>query len=374
MRILVEHGSHALNNVGDVAQLQASLARLRSLFPLATLVVPTSSPDRLANLAPDAHPHDDRGFVARAPRSNSLLRGVARKSLERRLRHVDLLVVAGGGFLNSSFPRHARSVADLAVAAFERDIPVAFFGQMIGPFNDEALQRRVSEALQVAGVVSVRMGTSEKCRLRSIGIADERLLFTGDEALAVLAEGPIAPFTGDLGLNVRTTSYANVNRARRDRIIHVVRQASVDHKLALSWCPIALDRNGDNSPAGAESPSGIFNATPTRALELTVRRIGALRLLVTGSYHAAVFASGQGVPVVALSASPYYDQKFADLASYFPDRVMVVDLLSEQSDRALKASIDQSSDLGIIDASATVSKLVTAADASYMRLERMVSY
>ena len=374
MRILVEHGSRSLDNVGDIAQLQSSLGRLRALFPRAALVVPTSSPERLANLVPDARPHHERGFVARASRSSSWLRGVRQRSFEQRLRHVDLLVVAGGGFLNSSFPRHARNVAELALAAFERDIPVAFFGQMIGPFNNEVLRRSVSEALQVAGIVSLRMGTSEKRGLRSLGIADDRLYFTGDEALAVLSSSPTTSFTGDLGLNVRTTGYANVNRSRRDRIIGVVRRASVDHGLALSWCPIALHRDGDTPPVGAASPVGIFNAPPTTAVELMIQRIGGLRLLVTGSYHAAVFAVGQGVPVVALSASPYYDQKFADLASYFPDRVTVVDLLSEKSDLALKVSIDHSIDLGVIDASATVSRLVSSSAASYLQLPRLVSF
>jgi colanic acid/amylovoran biosynthesis protein len=40
-------------------------------------------------------------------------------------------------------------------------------------------------------------------------------------------------------------------------------------------------------------------------------------VVVTGSYHAAVFALAQGIPVVALVSSTYYEQKFAGLSELF---------------------------------------------------------
>ena len=39
--------------------------------------------------------------------------------------------------------------------------------------------------------------------------------------------------------------------------------------------------------------------------------------MVTGAYHAAVFALSQGIPVVGLSSSQYYDDKFEGLADMF---------------------------------------------------------
>ena len=48
-----------------------------------------------------------------------------------------------------------------------------------------------------------------------------------------------------------------------------------------------------------------------------VRRVARCRVVVTGAYHLAVFALSQGIPVVALTSSAYYDAKFAGLSAMF---------------------------------------------------------
>jgi colanic acid/amylovoran biosynthesis protein len=47
-------------------------------------------------------------------------------------------------------------------------------------------------------------------------------------------------------------------------------------------------------------------------------------VLVTGSYHAAVFALAQGIPAVCLALNPYYAQKFLGLADLFGEDGCVV--------------------------------------------------
>jgi colanic acid/amylovoran biosynthesis protein len=59
--------------------------------------------------------------------------------------------------------------------------------------------------------------------------------------------------------------------------------------------------------------------------------------VLTGSYHAAVFALAQGVPTVCLVRSPYYAGKFDGLAALFPSACSVVGL----DDAALPATLDQ---------------------------------
>jgi hypothetical protein len=44
--------------------------------------------------------------------------------------------------------------------------------------------------------------------------------------------------------------------------------------------------------------------------DLLLARAGDCCLVVTGSYHAAMFAPSQGVSVVALAGSPHYRLKF----------------------------------------------------------------
>jgi polysaccharide pyruvyl transferase WcaK-like protein len=51
--------------------------------------------------------------------------------------------------------------------------------------------------------------------------------------------------------------------------------------------------------------------------EQVLGRVARCRVVVTGSYHAGVFALAMGVPVVALAASAYYQDKMGGLAHQF---------------------------------------------------------
>ena len=78
-------------------------------------------------------------------------------------------------------------------------------------------------------------------------------------------------------------------------------------------------------------------ATP----EALITAAAGCRVIVTGSYHAAVFGLARGVPAVCLTRSSYYDAKFAGLRALFPGACFVVSL--DQPDLAgrLRQAIDQ---------------------------------
>src|SRR5688572_26554100 len=68
MRILVDNGTYALENMGDVIMLQACVGRLRAMWPEARVGVFTRRPERLARFCPDAEPVNALGrdlFVSR---------------------------------------------------------------------------------------------------------------------------------------------------------------------------------------------------------------------------------------------------------------------------------------------------------------------
>src|SRR5215207_10167252 len=56
MRILVDNGTYALENMGDVLMLQSCVARLRAMWPDACIGVFTRRPERLRKFCPDAEP------------------------------------------------------------------------------------------------------------------------------------------------------------------------------------------------------------------------------------------------------------------------------------------------------------------------------
>jgi polysaccharide pyruvyl transferase WcaK-like protein len=65
------------------------------------------------------------------------------------------------------------------------------------------------------------------------------------------------------------------------------------------------------------------------------------RVIVTGSYHAAVFGLAQGVPAVCLTKSSYYDAKFRGLQALFPGACFVVSLDAPDFPAHLRATVGQ---------------------------------
>ena len=58
------------------------------------------------------------------------------------------------------------------------------------------------------------------------------------------------------------------------------------------------------------------------------------RLVVTGSYHAGVFALAQGIPVIGLVATEYYQWKFDGLAHQFGEGCRVLRVGTSITSRA----------------------------------------
>jgi polysaccharide pyruvyl transferase WcaK-like protein len=65
-------------------------------------------------------------------------------------------------------------------------------------------------------------------------------------------------------------------------------------------------------------------------------------VVVTGAYHAAVFALAQGSPVVCLSNSPYYDSKFRGLEKLFGNGCRTITLSDPNLAEQLYAAIEES--------------------------------
>ena len=71
-------------------------------------------------------------------------------------------------------------------------------------------------------------------------------------------------------------------------------------------------------------------------VEEVIRNAGRCGVVVTASYHSAVFALAQGAPVIGLTRSAYYADKFNGLAALFPSgvEVLALDELGSANDLA----------------------------------------
>ncbi|HEY7575492.1 MAG TPA: hypothetical protein VIB08_10040, partial [Thermoanaerobaculia bacterium] len=81
--VLILSGAARLDNLGDVAMLQAGVRRARALWPQARLSVVTEAPETLSRLCPEAHAVPASGMDLW--RDDALLLGGLRRLAGRRL-------------------------------------------------------------------------------------------------------------------------------------------------------------------------------------------------------------------------------------------------------------------------------------------------
>jgi len=388
MRILIRPGGLEWTNLGDVAMAQVAVKRLAALWPQARVDVITRSAERLAAFCPGTFPVPAAGqagwlsegsvfggrlysaliprrlripagraeayFRRRWPRlAHSAVRvGELRRPLQQRtltafsraLLQADLFVVSGAGDINSAFEPQAEMLLDLIELAKTLGVPTLLFGQGVGPVQSERLRARASKVLPHVDFIGVRESRRGVALLTEMGVDARRVMVTGDDALELAYDARMPQSDNRIGVNVRRAAYAEVDDAQLEELRPVLREAAVRHGTHLMPLPVRL--TGFDSDVQALdrllAPDLVDRSLDQVASPLDlVRRIGRCRLVVTGSYHAAVFALAQGIPAVALARSDYYVDKFLGLADQFQGGCELVDLGTPNVSGRLAAAVDR---------------------------------
>jgi colanic acid/amylovoran biosynthesis protein len=196
--------------------------------------------------------------------------------------------------------------------------------------SDPRLRKRAADILPSVSLIAVRESTFSPGILKGLGVSEESIVTTGDDALATL--GSAADNAADaIGVNVRVVDYAGTTSQDVEALSSVFGSLSATLGARLVPVPISTHPHEDDSARLEElGISGPVPGDPAGAIELARR----CRVMVTGSYHAAVFALGQGIPAVCLAASPYYRLKFGGLRGMFGRWCEVVDSsAADASDR-----------------------------------------
>jgi polysaccharide pyruvyl transferase WcaK-like protein len=365
MRILVENSSYGLMNMGDVAMLQVAVTRLSKLWSNAVIEVVTGRPDLLATYCPNTRPIPVQGRKAwfegkkllggRLYRlSPSAIHGPLSKldheirfrwpllayqwiSLKskmprsgfsrdvttflRSIFEADLVVIPGGGTLTDVFERYATMLLDtLSIAARHRK-NIIMFGQGIGPMQNQLLLAKAKAVLPSLDLIAMREKRAGLPLVKSLGIAAERIVVTGDDAIELAYEARNTMFGSGIGVNLRIAFYSEVHGDH----LKVVRTTlcTAARRFKAHLIPVPISRYGNQSDPEAirellhgyddSSDGGESLDSPLKVIS----QISDCRLVVTGSYHAAVFALAQGIPVVGLVKSAYYIDKFLGLADQF---------------------------------------------------------
>lgn len=391
MRILISTGLNAgeaeYKNLGDVAMLQAAVKRLRALWPQASLEVVTDSPGDLARFCPDATAVSRTACLrlvgknatlgrlhASLPRVLSETLGTIQNSAallfprvmeaivgkrlgprdacSRRdfitfvdaLNGANLLVVCGsGGFADSCRDWNLNTLATIA-AAVRRQVPAVMLGQGIGPLSDKECLARASRVLPKLKVIALRGTAGGVQLLDTLGVRSNRVMTTGDDTVELAYDSRSEQLGNALGVNLRMAFYAGVNVSSMRSIKAAIQTFARDHGISLLPVPIAFHQAANDRASIHELLSdGTNTADDGSSLdtpESVIRQVSRCRVLVTGAYHAAVFALAQGIPAVCLSGSAYYRHKFEGLRELFGRGCEILDVHGQISSSEIGKTIE----------------------------------
>lgn len=386
MRILIDFGGYDFLNIGDSAMFMVAVSRLSRLWPEATITVVSRNSAMRERLLPNVRATDPAPHSAwareqvtpfalakvwsacyrfvlgtedivrmRSPRTWAAA-FVARNGLKagpngqmgydvlRFIDNFDMVVSAGGGFINDAFQFHARAALLLLGVAQGMGKQTAMFGQGFGPLDNRELWPLAAKVIPRLDMLTLRESLESLRIAKALGAKPDRMEVTGDDAVELALElGPSPPGQG-IGFNVRVSNYAHLNHAAAATLSDRVRAAS--DRLGVPVIPVPISQYeqeddlavaikllGDKIPFDAR-------AVPEEPMDV-VRAADRCRIVVTGSYHAGVFALSRGASVVGLAASPYYVGKFDGLRKQFGDGCHVVRLDQPDPDKQLDAAIEQ---------------------------------
>jgi polysaccharide pyruvyl transferase WcaK-like protein len=428
MRVIVatglNEGEAEYKNMGDVAMLQAAISRMRCLWPDAAIEVLTDSSVNLARYCPGARPLPRAGCAClvenrilpgryrrllpkwAAIRLGALERAIGRGwpsilefLIHRRLafrgrnrqrndfdlfldalHNADLLVVCGSGGFADSCQKWNLSVLGTIEAAIRRGIPVVMFGQGMGPLSDPVVLSRAKEVLPHVGLITLRGSRGGLALLESVGVHSAKVMTTGDEAIETAYAARAQQLGGGIGINLRVASYSGVQEYLIGEVSSTLQEFARRHRAPLIPIPIAFHESANDhltirrllKDFDDESDSDPLLDSP----RMLIKQASRCRIVVTGAYHAAVFALAQGISVVCLHNSDYYLAKFQGLVDLFGAGCVIIALAEPDLPARLAAAMESSwSSAETVRASLLCSALVQVENslAAYHKIENMIA-
>ena len=245
------------------------------------------------------------------------------------VRKADLVLALGGGYLTDADPTQSARVLSLLEYANSLGIPTAMVGQGIGPIEDAALLSRAAAVLPEVDFIGLREGRRGADLLARVGVRPERVEVTGDDAIELSHSARSEEIGSNIGVCLRVASYSPVATDTQRTVRCAVQQVAREFRAGLVPVIISEYRSEDrHSTLPLTQGFEPVLQTPSRFAHPreVAAQVGRCRVLVTGAYHAAVFALAQGIPVVALTSSRYYDDKFLGLRDMFGGGLELIDL------------------------------------------------
>ena len=241
----------------------------------------------------------------------------------------DAVIATGGGYFTDSFEQHALGILINLASAQSMSTPTACFGQGIGPIHSKALKECVGTVLSKCNTLLLREDFQSSKSLKELGISSDQFSLTGDDALELIPDTQTTSSASTdkicIGLTIRCADYSGV---RSDRIAFLKNELEdLSDEYSCSFCPLPIDLLDPESNDMTHALQMLENLPITddfakpESPEDVIRTAGVCSVNITGSYHSALFAIAQGVPVVAVQSNDYYAGKFGGLESLFPNSI-----------------------------------------------------
>jgi polysaccharide pyruvyl transferase WcaK-like protein len=403
MRILLDQGIFDMRNAGQNALLQVAVARVHNLWPEASIEITTFAPYLLKLYHPNAIPVSPDGrhtwykrrrrfdrirklippFFLRFMmemredlwhRFPSLASSSIKESIKLRVipgkkilssgnkndssklnseQHdyanlvsgFDLMVATGSQYLTDIAKDAGSGVLDRLEAAIQNGIPTAMVGQGIGPIEDPKLLGKAKAVLPKVDLIFVREKLEAPKLLKSFGVDLAKVFVTGDDAVELAYKARSSKWGSGLGISIRVMPYTQVDQNELSIIEKVLINSAEKFQTRLIGLPISgsIHERDDKCIKQLAFPTKNFSISnkkfPT-PLDI-IMNTQQCRLVVTGTFHAAVFALAQGIPAICLAKSPSYVNKLTGLADLFSPGCEVILLDDTHLEEKLYQAIDR---------------------------------
>ena len=395
MRIILDQGLYDMRNVGNTAMLQMAAERLRKYWPLASIEIITYGPHLLKVVFPYAHPinpfdpdawssNRDKidklhqiipGTVWRiffSIREDIWFRWPKFQSMFRRTQDLlitdlesvddennivennrwstemvpgaDLFVATGSQYITDNASEAGIQVLNRLEVAAQHGIPTVMVGQGIGPVTDPELRERAKAVLPLVDLIFVRERLHAPNILSSLGVDQNKVKITGDDAIELAYRLRKNELGTGIGVSMRVMPYTEVSDEHLRIIRESLHKAAKKHKSKLVSLPISETHGEWDELVIRKLLSGYKNVWQSRSKFIipveAIKNTARCRLVVTGTFHAAVFALAQGIPVVCLVKGASYVNKLSGLADLFTDGCQVIGLDDENFQEKLNSAID----------------------------------
>lgn len=427
MKIIVENSGYTINNVGDLSMLKVAIDRLTKLFPNSEIYVFTYAPNELSKHCPKAYPLNPvgrkiwfspivkqiyditpatkikelLGVVDSSIKNNhpNLARRLISLKLKRRLPqqskefeifsdvlfNADLVVATGGGYITEAFKEHGYMALNTLELALKLKKPTVMFGQGIGPLENGPLLEKCKAVLPYVDLISLREKKFSLPLLQSIGVRKEQILVTGDDAIELAYQKKKTISKSAIGINLRVTGYSGFKgdyTKTLQAIGEILYEKSQKYNCELLPIPISFHSYGDELSDIAAIKQILekneYSNEHFRNLdspEKIIQQVSRCRVVITGSYHAGVYALSQGIPVICFAKSDYYINKFMGLGDQFGGGYEVLCLEDSNCQEKLSLCIDrfwEMDDLLEKKLLKSAEEQITASKAAYQKLTSLI--